>query len=244
MKKIVLITGAAKGIGAACCKVFSKASYFVLMHYFKSEGKALNLCSEIKSFGGECEILKADLSKEEEVEKMFFEIEKKYGFVDVLINNAAIAQQKLFLDTSIKDWNEIFSVNLFSMFFCCKKILPNMIKNKKGKIINISSVWGEVGASMETIYSSSKAAVIGFTKALAKEVALSGVNVNAIAPGVVKTDMLNGLNEEEITLLKEQIPSGIIGDPLDVAHVALFLADEKSSYINGEIIDVGAGFCR
>ena len=119
-----------------------------------------------------------------------------------------------------------------------------MIKNKKGKIINISSVWGEVGASMETIYSSSKAAVIGFTKALAKEVALSGVNVNAIAPGVVKTDMLNGLNEEEITLLKEQIPSGIIGDPLDVANVALFLADEKSSYINGEIIDVGSGFCR
>lgn len=244
MKKIVLITGAAKGIGAACCKVFSKDSYFVLMHYFKSEEKAIKLCSEIKNFGGECEILKADLSKEEEVEKMFFKIEKNYGFVDVLINNAAVAQQKLFLDTSLKDWNEIFSVNLFSMFFCCKKILPNMIKYKKGKIINISSVWGEVGASMETIYSSSKAAVIGFTKALAKEVALSGVNVNAIAPGVVKTDMLNGLNEEEITLLKEQIPSGIIGDPLDVANVALFLADEKSSYINGEIIDVGSGFCR
>lgn len=244
MKKIVLITGAAKGIGAACCRVFSKASYFVLMHYFKSKEQALKLSHEIKSFGGECEILRADLSKEEEIEKMFLEIEKNYGFVDVLINNAAVAQQKLFLDTSFKDWNEIFSVNLFSMFFCCKKILPNMIKNKKGKIINISSVWGEVGASMETIYSSSKAAVIGFTKALAKEVALSGVNVNAIAPGVVKTDMLNGLNEEEITLLKEQIPSGRIGDPLDVANVALFLADEKSSYINGEIIDVGSGFCR
>lgn len=244
MKKIVLITGAAKGIGAACCRVFSNASYFVLMHYFKSEEKALELCHEIKIFGGRCEILKADLSKEEEVEKMFFEIEKNYGFVDVLINNAAIAQQKLFLDTSLKDWNEIFNVNLFSMFFCCKKILPNMIKNKKGKIINISSVWGEVGASMETIYSSSKAAVIGFTKALAKEVALSGVNVNAIAPGVIKTDMLKELSKDEMKDLKAQIPIGKIGRPLDVANAALFLADERSSYINGEVLDVGGGFCR
>ena len=119
-----------------------------------------------------------------------------------------------------------------------------MIRHKKGKIINISSVWGEVGASCEVVYSSSKAAVIGFTKALAKEVALSGINVNCIAPGVIKTDMLDGLNEKEIKDLEDRIPVGKIGSAFDVANAALFLADEKSSYINGEVLDVGGGFFR
>ena len=244
MGKTVLVTGGAKGIGSAISISFAKEAYFVIVHYNRSEKKAIALREEIINKGQKCEILKADLSKEEEIEKMFYVIGKRFHFVDVLINNCGISQQKLFLDTSLKDWEEVFSVNLFSMFFCCKKILPNMIREKKGNIINISSVWGEVGAAFETIYSSSKAAVIGFTKALAKEVALSGINVNCIAPGVIKTDMLDFLKEEETEELKERIPIGRIGSPFDVANAALFLADEKSSYINGEILDVGGGFCR
>lgn len=244
MKRTVLITGGARGIGAACSFLFAKNSYFVIVNYNESGKEAKLLKEKIEAMGEKCAILKADLSKKEEVENMFFEIEKRIGFVDVLINNCGIAQQKLFLDTSLEDWEKVFYINLFSMFFCCKKILPNMIREKKGKIINISSVWGEVGAACETIYSSSKAAVIGFTKALAKEVALSKINVNCIAPGVIKTDMLNFLDEKEIEEIEEKIPIGKIGSPFDVANAALFLADEKSNYINGEILDVGGGFCR
>lgn len=241
MKK-VLITGAAKGIGAAFCRVFSDAGYFVLANYFKSEDKAKKLQQKILKNGGLCEIFKANLTKAEEVKKMFFKIYEDFGFVDVLINNAAVSQQKLFLDTTFKDWNNVFYSNLFSMFFCCKEVLPKMIKQKKGKIINISSVWGKTGAALETIYSASKAAVVGFTKALSKEVALCNVKVNCIAPGVIKTDMLNNLTDLELKNLKEKIPCEKIGTAEDVAYAALFLADEKSSYINGEVLNVGGGF--
>lgn len=242
MKK-VLVTGGAKGIGAACCKAFSSVGYFVLINYFKSKNEAEKLKEEIIKNGGMCEIFRADLANFSETEKMFLKIEKEIGFVDVLINNAAVSEYKLFLDSNLKDWKNVFEVNLFAMFFCTKKVLANMIKQKKGKIVNISSIWGEVGASFEVAYSSSKAAVIGFTKALAKEVAPSGINVNCIAPGIIKTDMLNGFNEKELSELIKKIPSEKIGFPEDVANVALFLAGEKSSYINGEVLNVGGGFC-
>lgn len=243
MKK-VLVTGGAKGIGAACCRAFSNLGYFVLINYFKSKKEAEKLKEEIIKNGGVCEIFSADLTNFEEAEEMFLKIEKEFGFVDVLINNAAVSQYKLFSESSLKDWKNVFNVNLFAMFFCTKKVLASMIKQKRGKIINISSIWGEVGASFEVVYSSSKAAVIGFTKALAKEVALSGINVNCIAPGVIKTEMLKELNEKELNELIKKIPSEKIGVPEDVANAALFLADEKSSYINGEVLNVGGGFCK
>lgn len=242
MKK-VLITGGAKGIGAACCKVFAERGYFVFLNYFKSENSAKSLAERINFNGGMCEIFNADLTKKEQLDEMFNKIKKDYGFLDVLINNAGMAHKKLFLETSFKDWQNVFYVNLFTMFSCCKKILPSMLKHKKGKIINISSIWGEVGASCETIYSAAKAGVIGFTKALAKEVALSGINVNCIAPGVIKTNMLDELSNYDISLLKKKIPCERLGRAEDVAAAALFLAGEDSNYVNGEVLNVGGGFC-
>ncbi len=242
MKRKVLITGGSRGIGAACCKSFAEKGYFVLLNYNKSEDLAKKLSEQINSSGGMCEIFRADLTKKEQLDEMFEKIEKDYGFVDVLVNNAGISQTKLFLETNFQDWKNVFDINLFALFFCCKKILPNMIKHGKGKIINISSIWGEVGASCETIYSAAKAGVIGFTKALAKEVALSGINVNCIAPGVIKTNMLDELSDKEINLLKKRIPCEKIGRAKDVANAALFLADENSWYVNGEVLNVGGGF--
>ncbi len=239
------MTGGATGIGAAICELFAKEGYLVLLHYFKSEEQAIKLQKKIILEGGMCEIFRADFSNLEDIENMFLKIEKDFSVIDVLVNNAGITKTKLFLDSKTEEWQEIFNVNLFSTFFCCKKILPNMLKHKKGKIINISSVWGEVGASCEVLYSSAKAAVIGFTKALSKEVASCGVNVNCIAPGVIETDMLNDLSDCEIKDLTSNIPCRSIGKPIDVANIALFLADEgKSKYIHGAILDVGGGFFR
>lgn len=242
-KKTVLITGAAKGIGSAIAKCFLEDGYFVAINYFNSKKKAEELLKDLKKISDCCEIFYADVSKEEDVENMFFKIEQKVGFIDVLVNNAGVCQQKLFLDVGLKEWQHIFDVNVTGMFLCCKRVLPLMIKHKKGKIINISSIWGVVGSSCEVAYSASKAAVIGLTKALAKEVSLSGINVNCVAPGVIKTDMLNGLTEDEIKSLKEQICCQRLGLPKDVANAVLFLADEKSNYITGEVLNVGGGFC-
>lgn len=242
MSRTVLVTGAAKGIGGAIARVFAENGYSVAINYFRSRLDAKNLVEYITKVGGVCSAFYADITKIDDVNFMFECVKKKFGFVDVLINNAAVAQQKLFLDTSLKDWQYIFNSNVFGMFNVCKKILPDMIKNKSGKIINISSIWGEVGACCESIYSASKAAVIGFTKALAKEVSLSGVNVNCIAPGVIKTDMLNGLNEAELENLKDKIPLNRFGSGLDVARAALFLASNDACYITGEVINVGGGF--
>ena len=244
MKK-VLVTGGATGIGALICEQFAKEGYLVLLHYFKSKEQAVNLQKKINSNRGMCEIFYADFSNAQDINDMFLNIYKDFSVVDVLINNAGVTQHKMFLDSKEDDWQEIFNINLFSTFLCCKKILPNMIKHKKGKIINISSVWGEVGACCEVLYSSSKAAIIGFTKALSKEVASCGINVNCIAPGVIKTDMINDLSDCEIKDLINNIPCGRIGTPKDVANAALFLADDdKSSYINGVVLDVGGGFFR
>ncbi len=238
----VLVTGAAKGIGGAIARVFAENGYSVAINYFKSEADAKNLVEYITKNGGVCSAFYADITKIDDVNFMVEGVKKNFGFVDVLINNAAVAQQKLFLDTSLEDWQHVFDANVFGMFNVCKKILPDMIKHKNGKIINISSIWGEVGACCESVYSASKAAVIGFSKALAKEVSLSGINVNCIAPGVIKTDMLNNLNEAELEVLKDKIPLNRFGRAEDVAKAALFLASNCACYITGEVLNVGGGF--
>jgi len=242
LNKVVVITGGSRGIGADTCRVFAKAGYYVAINYFKNNIKVKKLSNYIEKNGGFCDIFYADITKEDDVDCMFEDVKKKFGAIDVLINNAGICLQKLLIDTTLKDWQNIFNVNITGMFLCCKKILPEMIRRKRGKIINISSIWGKVGASMEVAYSASKAAVIGFSKALAKEVAPSGINVNCIVPGVIDTDMISGLGEKEIEYLKDNIPLGYIGSPKNIADAALFLADEKSSYITGEVLNVSGGF--
>lgn len=242
MKKTVLITGGAGGIGAACAKKFALNGYFVAINYRNSEQEAFSLLKEIKSFGGVARLFQGDVSRVSDVDRIHSELKKSFGLPGVLINNSGVALQKLFTSTSYSEWNSIFSNNVGSMFLCCKKFIPNMINHKWGRIINISSIWGLVGASCEVAYSASKAAVVGFSKALAKELAPSNITVNCLAPGLIDTKMNKGLTDQEINSFERLIPCGKIGTGLDVAQAALFFADEKTSYITGQILNVDGGF--
>lgn len=238
MNKTVLITGASHGIGKACAIAFSAAGYNVVLNYNSSQKQALDLCEQLENTIA----IKADVSKSADVDEMLKKTSAMFGGIDVLINNAGIANQKLFTDITEQEWDNMFNVNVKSMFLVTKAFLPQMINRKCGKIINISSMWGISGASCEVHYSASKAAVIGFTKALAKEVAPSNINVNCIAPGVIMTQMNRNLSDSDMNILKEETPINRIGTPEDIANTALFLADEKSSFITGQIISVDGGF--
>lgn len=237
MSKTALITGASRGIGRECAKLFAQAGYNVAAIYNKSEEAALSLKEETG-----CGIYKCDVSDckaaHETVEAVF----RQFGSINVLINNAAIAQQALFSDITEEMWDNMFDTNVKSVYNLTHGVLPHMIHEKYGRIINISSMWGQVGASCEVHYSAAKAAVIGFTKALAKETGLSGITVNCIAPGVIDTDMNKNLDSETMEYLKEETPMNRLGTPHDIARTALFLADERSDFITGQIIGVNGGF--
>ncbi len=235
MKK-VLITGSSRGIGAETARLFAKKGCHVYINYNKSEKSALALLDELKNYS--VELVKADVSKSDEVKRMFSEI----SGIDILVNNAGIAQTKLFTDITDDDWNNMISSNLSSAFFCCREALPYMIRQHFGRIINISSMWGQVGGSCEVHYSAAKAGIIGLTKALAMEEGLSGITVNCIAPGVIKTDMTSNLSEDDFTALKDETPTNSIGTPFDVARTVLFLASDNSSFITGQVLGVNGGF--
>ena len=237
----VLITGASRGIGAACARAFAQNGDRVFINYLNSREKAASLCSELKSAGCEAEIIRADVSVSAEANRMF-EIIDNYGGTDVLVNNAGIAQTKLFTDITDEDWQRMIASDLSSVFYCCRAALPSMIRKKCGRIINISSMWGQVGGSCEVHYSAAKAGVIGLTKALAMEEGLSGITVNCVAPGVIKTDMLSHLSSEDLDDLKNETPSGRLGTPEDVASAVLFLADSSASFITGQVLGVNGGF--
>ena len=237
MAQTVIITGASRGIGRECAKQFAKAGYNVAAVYHKSEAEAESLKAEIG-----CEIFRCDCAVYSEVCEAVVEISSVFGGADVLINNAGIAEQALFSDITEAMWDNMFNVNVKSVYSFTHAALPYMIHNKYGRIINISSMWGQAGASCEVHYSAAKAAVIGFTKALAKEVGLSGITVNCIAPGVIDTDMNAHLDEETMACLKEETPMNRIGTPEDIARTALFLADKGSDFITGQIIGVNGGF--
>ena len=211
---VVLITGASRGIGRDIAIVLAKNGHKVIANYNKSEQQAIELQNENENI----EIYKADVSRREEVHKMVEGILKKYGRIDVLINNAGISENKLFTDVSDQAWTRMININLYSVFCVTQEVLPNMIHNKKGCIVNISSIWGMVGASCETIYSVTKAGINGMTKALAKELGPSNVRVNAIAPGIIDTDMNKNLTQEDIKNIEEEIPLEKIGKGLDIAR--------------------------
>ena len=242
MSKTVLITGASGGIGSACVRLFAAEGYKVAIHYNTDEAAANKLKDELHGNGCEAVCIWADLRDETAVNKMFAEVEAELGEVDVLVNNAGVSQQKLFTDTTLADYDFVFGVNTLGTVNCSRAVLPAMIRRKSGRIINVSSMWGVSGASCEVLYSASKAAVIGFTKALAKEVGPSGITVNCITPGVINTKMNKNLTEEDMAVLSDETPLCRIGEPEEVAQAVVFLASEKASFITGQILGVDGGF--
>ncbi|MDR2047464.1 MAG: 3-oxoacyl-ACP reductase FabG [Clostridiales bacterium] len=240
-KKTVLITGASRGIGAAAAELFAANGYNAAINYYKSRAEAESLKEKILRRGGGAEIFRCDVSDARQAAEMTAAVKARYKTVDALINNAGIALYGLFTDLSGDDWERLSAVNISGALNVSKSVLPDMISRKSGCIINISSVLGLYGASCEVAYSAVKAALIGFTKALAKEVGPSGIRVNCVAPGVIMTDMNKNLTEEDMNALKAQTSLNAFGAPLDIAHAALFLASDTSKYITGQILSVDGG---
>ncbi len=234
----VLITGASRGIGRETAKLFAENGFNVVINYNSSERQAIELLSEIKN----AIAIKADVSNRKEVFNMINKAISAFGGIDILINNAAIASQMLFQDISEEEWDRIFDINVKGAFNCTQAVLPHMLHKKSGKIINISSIWGITGASCEVHYSASKAALIGFTKALAKELGPSGITVNCVAPGVINTEMNSNIPKDAMDTLKEETPLGKIGSPEDIANTIFFLASKKADFITGQIISPNGGF--
>lgn len=235
--KTVLITGASRGIGAETARLFHEKGYNVIINYNKSEKEALDLQSQLTNSTA----IKADVSDEVQAKAMIEQAIARFGFIDVLVNNAGIAQQKLFTDITTDEWSKMMSVNLNSLYNTCKHIVPYMVREKKGKIVNVTSMWGITGASCEVHYSTAKAGVIGFTKSLAKELGPSGINVNAVAPGTILTDMCKGFDEETLSVLAEETPIGRLGTPKDVAESIYFLGSESANFITGQVLSVDGG---
>jgi 3-oxoacyl-[acyl-carrier protein] reductase len=233
MPKTAVITGASRGIGKACAELFLSKGFAVVGTYLNTPESEL---------ADGVDFIKADVSKSADVENLAAYVERNYGGADILINNAGIADQKLFTDITEHDWDSMMDINAKSVYLCCKAFLPYMINWKSGAIVNISSVWGITGASCEVHYSASKAAVIGLTKALAKETAPSGVRVNAIAPGVIDTDMNRKLSPSDIADIMSDTPLCRLGTPEDIARAVYFLCSGEASFITGQVLTVDGGF--
>ena len=240
--KTVLITGASRGIGRATALKFAKMGYNVAVNCNKNIEKATALCEEISKLGAVAKVYPCDVSQNDEVQKMVSSVTTDFGGIDVLVNNAGIAlPQGLFTDFSAEDAAKVFETNVFGMMNCARAVIPQFVSKKSGKIVNVSSLWGVCGASCETIYSASKAAVIGFTKALALELAPSGICVNCIAPGFIDTDMNSHLSHEEVRDFEETVPLGRIGKAEEVAESIYFLASQGSDYITGQVLSIDGG---
>ncbi|NLC16624.1 MAG: 3-oxoacyl-ACP reductase FabG [Clostridiales bacterium] len=242
MKKTVLITGASKGIGRATAILFAQKGYNVSINYNHSHNEALDLMKYMIKNGYFAAAYQADISKKEQAVGLVEKTINDFGGLDVIVNNAGVAQTKLFTEITENDWDKIFDVNIKGMYFVLNAALPFLISQKRGKIINVSSIWGVCGASCEAHYSSAKAAVIGLTKALAKELGPSGINVNCVCPGVIDTQMLDEYNKEELDALKDKTPLGRLGTPEDVAKCIYFLASKDADFITGQILNVDGGF--
>ena len=240
--KVLVVTGASRGIGAEIAYRAALAGYCVVINYNKSEEAAQKVCARIKNEGGKSVCIKADVSDEAQVKTLCQKVLDLYGRVDVLVNNAGISSFSLFTDITTELWDKTFDVNVKGQFLVTRAFLPSMIHRKEGKIINISSVWGICGSSCEVHYSASKAAIIGMTKALAKEVGPSGICVNCVAPGVIDTEMNKALTPEDLKSLADETPLERIGTACDVAKTVLFLASDDASFITGQVISPNGGF--
>ena len=242
MSKTVLITGASRGIGAETARRFAREGYAVGVNYSKSRDRAEELVRELEAMGVPAKVYQADVSDRTQVDRMVSDFLADFGHMDVLVCNAGIARQELFTDVTLDQWRQMLGVNLDGVFHCCQAALPDMIRRKEGRIITLSSMWGQVGASCEVAYSAAKAGVIGLTKALAKEVGPSGITVNCVAPGVIETEMNGLLDQETKDALAEETPLERMGTPADVAEAIWFLAGQGGSFFTGQVLAPNGGF--
>lgn len=271
MIETVLITGASRGIGRETARLFARKGYRVVINYRHSEAAAAALEAELNQIpyptGQQSNLevcrphiqnngpqvhngrrprmamaYQADVGSPQEVAAMFSAVQKAFGGVDILVNNAGIAQQKLFQDITEADWDEMFRIHVKGMFHCCQAAVPQMIRRKKGAIINLSSIWGICGASCEVHYAAAKGAVIAYTKALAKELGPSGITVNCVAPGIIDTEMNRALSPEILHELAAETPAGRLGTPEEIAQVIYFLASREASFLTGQVISPNGGF--
>lgn len=241
-EKKVLITGASRGIGAACAKKFASNGFSEIINYRSCEENAENVKNECISLGSSKVItLKADVSKSDDVDTLYSEATNQLGFIDTLVLNAGVASYGLFQDVSEEEFDRVMNTNVKGVFLTAKKFIPQMISNRRGNIIILSSVWGQVGGSCEVVYSASKAALIGMTKALAKELGPSGIRVNCVAPGVVETDMVTSLGSETLASLAEDTPLCRNASPEEIANAVYFLASNEASFITGQVLAVNGG---
>ena len=238
---IAVVTGASGGIGAEIAKRLAQDGFSVALIYNRNAEKAQKTADEITLSGGSAKTYKCDVRDSSEITSAIEAIERDFGEISVLVNNAGISEQKLLTDITDSDWENMISTNLSGAFYFCRAVLSYFVHRKSGRIINISSMWGETGGSCEVHYSAAKAGLIGLTKALAKEVAPSGITVNAVSPGVINTEMVTKLGKDTVDMLREEIPVMRLGTPEDVANAVSFLADDKSSYITGQVLSVNGG---
>ena len=235
-RKVVLITGASRGIGAAAARRFAAGGCRVVINYNHSRAQAEALAAETGGWA-----VQADVADPAQVRRMVDNVLDKFCQLDILICNAGVAQQKLFGDLTDSDWRQIFAVNVDGTFHAIRAALPHFLHRKAGRILTVSSMWGQVGGSCEVAYSASKAAVIGLTKALAKELGPSGITVNCVAPGVIATDMNAALDEETLAALAEETPLGVIGTPEDVAEAMWYLTSDAARFVTGQVLSPNGG---
>lgn len=240
--KTVLITGASRGIGAETARLFAQRGYAVGINYCRSQDRAEALARELRDLGVPVGLYQADVSDRAQVDRMMADFLRDFGTLDVLVCNAGLARQELFTDVTQDQWRQMLGVNLDGVFHCCQAALPDMIRRKTGRIVTLSSMWGQVGASCEVAYSAAKAGVIGLTKALAKEVGPSGITVNCVAPGVIETEMNGLLTQETKDALAEETPLERMGQPREVAETIWFLASEAGSFFTGQVLAPNGGF--
>ena len=241
-RNAVLITGASRGIGRAAAELFARRGYGVLINYRQDAGAAHELEKQLLDSGADALAVQADVAQEDQVLRMMEMAVKRFGFIDVLVNNAGIASQKLFTALTTEEWRRMMAVHVDGTFHCCREVLPAMIREKRGAIVNVASIWGLSGASCEVAYSTAKAAVIGMTKALAREVGPSGVRVNCVAPGVIDTAMNAAAGADILDMLAEETPLGRIGTAQEAAQAIAYLASEEASFITGQVLTVDGGF--
>lgn len=240
--KTVIVTGASRGIGSCVAKEFAKKGYNVVVNYFKSEEKAKEVASEVEKLGGRALLFKADVSDPKQVKEMVETTLKIFGKIDVLVNNAGISISGLLIDMTDEQIQSLVQSNLVSVLICSREVAKHMMSEQFGRIVNISSIWGIVGGSNETVYSATKSGVIGFSKALAKELGFSNVTVNVVAPGFVETDMTNNLSSETKNEIASETTLQRLGTPNDVASAVLFLASDDASFITGQVLRVDGGW--
>ena len=239
--KCAVITGASRGIGREIALKYAKEGANIVLNYRNSEAEALKLKEELDKLGSKTLIIKANVSKFEEAQKLINEAKEAFGRIDILVNNAGITKDNLIMRMKEEEFDSVIEVNLKGAFNCLKAVTPIMVRQKGGKIINMSSVVGVIGNAGQVNYCASKAGLIGMTKSLAREIGGKNININAIAPGFIDTDMTNVLNEDQKKNILSQVPLKRFGDALDIANLALFLASDQSNYITGQVIHVDGG---